>query len=138
MSEIAKRRTTIQDGLFWQPSEDAEQEAVIEWKTLMLPQFPELKYLHHCPNGGSRHPAEAVKMKKMGVVPGVSDLHLPVARHGYHGLWIEMKRQKGGRLSPDQKDWLDGMNAQGYLALRADGAEQACDILYKYLTEGEL
>ena len=137
MSTIAKRRTTVEAGLDWQPTEDEEQEAVIEWKNLMVNQFPELKYLYHCPNGGSRNPAEAQKLKRMGVLPGVSDLHLPVARGGFHGLWVEMKRQKGGKLSKDQKEWLDGMNEEGYLAVRADGAEEACDIIYKYLTETE-
>ena len=138
MSTIAKRRTTVEAGLDWQPTEDEEQMAVIEWKNLMVNQFPELKYLHHVPNGGSRHPAEAAKLERMGVVPGVSDLHLPVARGGFHGLWVEMKRQNGGKLSPAQKEWLDGMMQEGYLAVRADGAEQACEIIYKYLTEEKI
>lgn len=133
MSTIAEERIKRAALLDWQPSEDQEQEAVIEWKKLMVNQYPELKWLHHCPNGGSRHPAEAQKLKRMGVVPGVSDLFLPVARNGYHGLWVEMKRREGGRLSPDQKEWLDGMNAEGYLAVRADGADEACEIIFSYI-----
>ena len=117
----------------YQLGEDQEQELVIQWKELMVGRCPKLKYHHHCPNGGSRHPAEAQKLRRMGVVPGVSDLFLPVARHGYHGLWIEMKRQQGGRLSPKQKDWLEGMREEGYKAVRADGAEEAIAILEEYL-----
>lgn len=114
-------------------SEDREQEIVIQWKELMMNRVPQLKYLFHIGNGGSRHPAEAVKLRRMGVVPGVSDLFLPVARNGYHGLWIEMKRQHGGKLSKPQKEWLEGMREEGYKAERANGAEEAIAILEEYL-----
>lgn len=135
MSWIAEERLKRQAGLEWQPTEEQEQAAVIEWRDLMVPQFPDLEDLIHIPNGGWRSKPEAVRLKRIGVKPGVSDLFLPAPVGKYHGLWIEMKRQQGGRLRPDQKDWLDRMNRKGYLALRADGAEEACEILYKYLTE---
>lgn len=128
MSVIAKMRVTDL------PTEDQEQAAVIQWRDLMVQQFPDLEDLIHIPNGGLRSKSEAVRFKRLGVRPGVSDLFLPAPRGKYHGLWIEMKRQKGGKLSPDQKDWLDRMNRKGYLAVRADGAEEACEILYRYLT----
>lgn len=117
----------------YQLSEDQEQELVIQWRDIMANQHPELRRLFHIANGGSRHPAEAQKLRRMGVVPGVSDLFLPVARHGYHGIWIEMKRKHGGRLSPDQKDWIEGMREEGYKAERADGADEAIAILEEYL-----
>lgn len=137
MSEIAKRRVTCGAGISWQPTEEQEQMAVIEWRDLMVNQFPELRLLIHIGNGGLRSKPEAVRFKKMGVHPGVSDLFLPVARGGFHGLWVEMKRQKGGKLSEPQKQWIDDMTAEHYLAVRADGAEAACDVIYKYLTETE-
>ena len=89
--------------------------------------------LHHIPNGGMRSKAEAVRFKRIGVKAGVPDLCLPVARKGYHGLYIELKRQKGGKLSEDQKKWLDDLFAQGYLAVRCDGADEAIGILSNYL-----
>lgn len=137
MSEIAKRRVTTEAGISWQPTEEQEQEAVMEWAMLMEKQYPELALLFHIANGGDRHPAVAAKLKKQGVKPGVPDLFLPVARGGFHGLWVEMKRQKGGRLSDEQKAWIDALTAEKYLAVRADGAEAACDVIYKYLTETE-
>ena len=137
MSEIAKWRVTCEAGISWQPTEEQEQMAVIEWRDLMVNQFPELRLLIHIGNGGLRSKPEAVRFKKMGVHPGVSDLFLPVARGGFHGLWVEMKRQKGGKLSEPQKQWIEDMTAEHYLAVRADGAEAACDVIYKYLTETE-
>lgn len=137
MSVIAHERIARQMGTDWQPSEEQEQMTVIEWSRLMSKQFPDLEDLFHIGNGGLRSKSEAVRLKRLGVKPGVSDLFLPAPVGKYHGLWVEMKRRKGGRLEPEQKDWIDRMNAKGYLAVRADGADEACDIIYKYLT-GEL
>ena len=64
MSIIAKRRTVGEAGLQWQPTEEQEQAAVMEWAMLMEKQAPELALLYHCPNGADRHPAVAAKLKK--------------------------------------------------------------------------
>ena len=89
----------------WRSSEDDEQEVVIRWARLSSNAWPGLKLLHHIPNGGSRNQKEALKLKKMGVLAGVPDLHLPVACAGYNGLYIEMK-YADGRLSREQKAFL--------------------------------
>lgn len=136
MSIIAKRIETISAGQSWQPTEEQEQAAVMEWAMLMEKQAPELALLYHCPNGADRHPAVAAKLKKQGVKPGVPDLFLPVARGMAHGLYIEMKRQKGGRVSEDQKAWMEALTQQGYVCIVARGAEEACDAIWNYL-EGE-
>lgn len=116
-----------------QPSEEQEQAAVIAWRDLMLGRFPELRRLIHVPNGGLRSKSEAVRLKRIGVTPGVSDLFLASPRGQYAGLWIEMKRQHGGRLSPEQSAWLEDMREVGYKAERADGADEAIAILEEYL-----
>lgn len=51
-------------------SEDTEQIHVCNWAAWNENRYPELKWLHHIPNGGSRNKAEAVKLKSMGVSPG--------------------------------------------------------------------
>lgn len=115
------------------PHESAEQAAVFQWAAYRTGVYPELDLLYHVPNGGSRNPIEAARLKAQGVKAGVPDLVLPVARGKHHGLYIELKRQKGGRLSDDQKKWLDELTEQGYLAVRCDGAEAAIKTIEDYL-----
>ena len=71
-----------------------------------------------------------------GVKAGVPDLCLPVARGQYHGLYIELKRQRGGRTSDHQSEWLDAISAQGYKAALCYGWEQAAGTIIEYLTGG--
>src|SRR5208337_192480 len=91
--------------------EDAESMALIAWRDLHVRKHKELRLLAHIPNGGYRNVREAARLKKMGVLPGVSDYFLPVPmavngampkrsfhRSEYHGLWIELK-SAAGRLS---------------------------------------
>ena len=124
-------------GTEWQPTEEQEQAAVFEWITLMRNQFPELDLCFHIPNGGLRSVTEAVRFKRTGVKAGVPDLFLPVPRGGFHGLFIELKRRKGGRVSDEQKAWIEALEKQMYRAVVCNGSEEACDMLYKYLTEEE-
>lgn len=115
------------------PTEAQEQEALFNWCQYMQGRFPELRLLLHIPNGGSRHPAEAHNLRKQGVKAGVPDLMLPVARGGFHGLFIEMKREKGGRISDDQRAWIDKLKAQGYMAVVCKGEKAAERTLEDYL-----
>lgn len=119
--------------VFGVPSEDAEQMAVIEWAELQAGRWPELAMLYHIPNGGKRGKIEAARFKAMGVKAGVPDLCLPVARGGYHGLYIEMKRREGGRLSADQAEWIGSLRREGYCAYRCDGCRDAQLVLEAYL-----
>ena len=107
------------------PTEAQEQEALFYWASIEQRRYPELALLHAIPNGGSRHPAEARNLKAQGVKAGIPDIFLPVARQGYHGLYIEMKRRKGGRVSVEQKVMLNDLNAQGYKAIVCEGWEFA-------------
>ena len=86
-------------------TEDTEQQAVIQWARMAAGHYPALKLLHHIPNGGRRNKVEAAKLKRMGVLAGVPDLHLPVASAGYNGLYIEMK-YGDGRLLASQREFL--------------------------------
>lgn len=113
-------------------SEDTEQIAVIQWSLYNLNHYPELKWLHHCPNGGSRNKQEAVKLKQMGVKAGVSDLCLPYPKGLYCGLYIEMK-YGDGRYQTSQKEFLKDMAEAGHFVATCYSAEEAIEIIKKYL-----
>jgi len=70
------------------------------------------------------------------VKAGVPDLCLPVARGGFHGLYIELKRQKGSKTSDDQKAWLSNLEKQGYFVALCKGWEAAAKVITEYLTMG--
>ena len=85
-------------------------------------------------NGGSRNLYEAMKFKRMGVSPGFPDIEVPLPSGHYHGFYIEMKRQKGGKVSPEQRDWLDYLKEKGYYAEVAKGFEEAKELFLHYLS----
>ena len=111
------------------------QSALIKWSQLpqIRERYPELKLLHHIPNGGKRDPIEAKHLKAQGVKPGVPDLCLPVARGNFHGLYIEMKTETG-RPSDNQKWWIKELNDQKYKAVICHGWEEAKKCLTDYLS----
>lgn len=112
-----------------------EQEAIFRWAQFIRSRFPEIDLLYHIPNGGSRNRLEAANLKLQGVKPGVPDLCLPVARGGFHGLYIEMKAGKN-TTSENQDRWLAALSKQGYLTSVCYGWQEAAELLEKYLKSG--
>lgn len=96
------------------------------------PECPALAYLYAIPNGGHRHPIIGAMLKAEGVKAGILDLFLPVARGGYFGMYIEMKRP-GGIISEAQRAWIEIFIRQGYLVEVHYAAESALDSLLAYL-----
>ncbi len=117
------------------PTEDEEQEALFDWAAVNVGKMPCLRMLYAIPNGGKRHMNVAKTMKRTGTKKGVPDVCLPVARGKYHGLYIEMKRKKDGRLSPEQRQWLRDLSEQGYRCEVCKGWEEAAKVLVNYLKE---
>jgi len=107
-------------------SEAQEQAAVIEYCDYM--KIP----VYHVPNGGKRNAREAANLKRQGVKPGVPDLCVPVARGGFHGLYIEMKTKKG-KPTEHQLKWLSLLRKQGYAAFIARGSKQAIELISNYI-----
>lgn len=112
--------------------ESGEQEALFQRAENHFAEYPELRLMFAIPNGGSRHPAEAANLKKQGVKAGVPDICLPVARNGYHALYIEMKRYDG-KLSREQTDWRTSLNLQGNCALVCWSQDEAWEVITNYL-----
>lgn len=86
-----------------------------------------LRWMHAIPNGYHKSIPARMKAKREGVKSGIADVFtpapqlsskggtrlrgLPVA--GYAGLYIEFKR-KGGRVSPEQREFLDYLGLVNY------------------------
>lgn len=115
-------------------SENAIQAAFFKWCGLNEKRFPSLKLIHAIPNGAHKSAVSRMVFKLTGLKAGVPDVFLPVARGHHHGLYLEFKSAKG-RLSPEQKGWLDDLTKEGYLCAVVRGWEQAVEIVEDYLSE---
>ena len=109
------------------PLEEVEQRNVIIYCAYAgIPVFA-------IPNGGSRDRREAARLTAQGVKKGVPDLFIPRAAGKFHGLFIEMKREKGGRLSPNQAEWIALLRREGYAAYACPGFDNARAVIDRYL-----
>jgi hypothetical protein len=68
----------------------------------------------------------AAAVKTLGYQAGTLDIFLPE-----HRVYIELKRQKGGSLSPEQKARIPRLEAAGYRVIVAKGAVDAINQLGK-------
>lgn len=119
-------------------SEDAHQLALLCWCAQNFNKYPELKWLHHSPNGGSRNKREAAKFKAMGTKSGFPDLLLLAKRGPYGGLLIELKipnlaTKKDGGAQPEQIKWGNYLLDNGYGYRLCHGWKMARDTLVSYL-----
>ena len=113
--------------------ESQNQIALFAWAKLAQTQHPELALLHAIGNGNGRTSViQGARMKREGVLAGVSDIFLPVSRNGYHGLYIELK-VKGNTTSPSQKWWIAETSKQGYYSTVCFGWIEAKEIIERYL-----
>lgn len=76
-----------------------------------------LRHFHASIAGVYLHPAAAMKVKLTGGLKGVPDLFLPFPNGKYAGLFIEMKRPRGGYATEEQRDFQAYLNGVGYLSV---------------------
>jgi len=94
------------------PTEHEEQREFVKW------------FRQHC---------KGVRIIAIqGVSAGVPDLFIPE-----WNVWIEMKRKKGGVISPEQTDWIAYLRNIGYLVLVCKGAEVAKEHILEFCNEEE-
>lgn len=74
----------------------------------------------HIPLGEYRPPATAARLQRMGVMPGWPDFILLSPAGVAH--FLELKRSKGGRLSPAQADFTEWCIEHGV----------ACEVRYRF------
>ncbi|MGN6205965.1 VRR-NUC domain-containing protein [Humibacter sp.] len=119
-------------------TEHQEQSLLFQWIALETPRHPELGLCFAVPNFAGFHGSQVARMrsgsraKAEGRKKGVPDICLPVPRGAFHGLFIELKA-KGGRPSPEQRQWLQALREQGYAAHLCVGWDDARQTITDYL-----
>lgn len=114
--------------------EHKEQCALMKWWHLSCNRFgADEKLLFAIPNGGRRDVVTASNLRAEGVRAGVPDLFLAVPAFGFHGLFIEMKREKGGVVSDFQKEYISLLHERGYNAIVCHGWIEAKNSIESYL-----
>lgn len=111
-------------------TESNEQIAAMDWLRLQHPDVA----LHTMHIGNERKSSyyAGYIMKRMGVLKGASDIFMAWPSGGYHGLFIEVKSQIG-KPTPEQKIFLERMNAKGYHACLCYGADEMMSTITWYL-----
>ena len=130
----------------WVADESTHQRTLLTWCSTAKNTMPELAWIYASANGGLRSAATAGRLKGEGVKAGVFDLSLDCARHGFHGLRIELKvpavpgikgirnPKPAGKPSKEQLAWQENYTAEGYRAVICYGWLEARDVLTEYLT----
>lgn len=111
------------------PTEHTEQVTLLQWFRIQHKNV----LIFAIPNGGLRNVIVAQKLKAEGVVKGVPDLFIPEWK-----LWIEMKRQKGGRLSSEQKKMIEELERVGHSVIVGNGFIDAKEKIETFVSSLQL
>jgi hypothetical protein len=126
----AKVRQLAQYGL----SESQIQQSCIRWFQVTHPQLWKDGVLFHIANERKCTQWQGRKLKLEGVVKGVADLCLAVARKGFNALYIEMKKP-GSYQEKEQKEWQSGVEKHGNRYVVCKSLDEFEKIVTDYLKE---
>jgi hypothetical protein len=111
-------------------SERRAQQRLVQWL------YEEGIIFFSVPNGANVTPHHRQTLLSEGLSPGMVDLVIPIPSRGYHSLYLELKREDGGVISPEQKKWIEVLNYHGHRAIVCRGFEKAKQEIEWYLNEG--
>jgi hypothetical protein len=96
------------------PTEHQEQTRLFDLAKLQALRFHALHSQFAIPNRAQGTFAAATMMRKEGMKKGVPDIVFPLARGGYHSLYIELKRVNAtpSDTTLDQLWWHGRLRAQ--------------------------
>ena len=109
--------------------EHLEQVEFVKWFN-GIEQFRDL-ILFAIPNGGKRGIKTASKLKLEGVLSGTPDIQILLPNG--KSVFIEMKKEKGGKLSPAQIDFIDKSQSLGHTVIVANGCNEASKKFIEFL-----
>ena len=124
--------------------EEEVQKSVVNYLKLKYP-----KVMYCASLGGIRTSfKQAVKAKATGYVKGFPDLQIcvPMERgvegeggtlkgEMYHGLFLEIKKDKKSYPTKEQKEWIAYLNEQGYCARVTKGLDESLAVIDAYFNK---
>lgn len=112
--------------------EHNHQAAFFTILRLNFKRFPELKFIFAVPNAAKRNPQTAAYLKAEGLVAGVPDVIVPMARHTFHGAFIENKIGNN-KMQPEQLKFRDFLIKEGYFVKACYSVTEQIKTLEWYL-----
>ncbi len=121
------------------------QKGVVKYLKI---RYPKARYCASL--GGIRTSyKQAVKAKATGYVKGFPDLQIcvPMERGAdkeggtqegggvYHGLFLEIKKDKKSYPTKEQKEWIAYLNEQGYCARVTKGLDESIQVIDDYFNK---
>jgi len=100
----------------WQADEQKLQLECSKWLKKFLYESGEPQLYYHVPNERKATMAQMARLKAQGVLSGVSDVVLPLRSGEFSGIYCELKKA-GGSPSKEQKQFLNSVAKEGYLAI---------------------
>lgn len=105
------------------PTEQQESESLAAYLRVKGYKFT------HVPNETGSDPAarrRAIRMKRAGTSKGFPD-YLIIVKDTL--LFVELKRKKGSKTSPEQREWLEQLSKTGAHCIIARGAHEAIEYI---------
>jgi len=102
------------------PTEEQVQNAVAEYLDALGVLWC------HSPNGGKRDKIAGARLRRQGAKPGVPDVLIfgRPPSGDFVGAALELKI-KGGRVSEQQRGWLDALEDRGWFTAVCVGVDEA-------------
>lgn len=85
------------------------------------------------PNEGKRSLINGKSLVSMGLKKGASDIFIMIPTRIYSGMFLEIKREKGSKTSPEQIEFMNKANSQGYYACIGKGFDNCIAEITNYL-----
>ena len=123
------RRIKFTPAAFRLRPEQAAQIHVVGWLHLAK---PDVLFTASIQENTYSFKMRSLRMK-MGYRAGTPDLQILEPRGGYHALFVEMKREVGGKTSEEQKVFHEELRKRGYKVEVCHGGEEAVKVVGDYL-----
>lgn len=113
------------------PERNLQQDCA-QWLKKQLYDRGEPQLAYHIANERKANPQQHMRLKLQGVLKGVSDICLPLKSREFSGIYCELKT-KSGSPSKEQKEFLAGVSAEGYLAVVVNDFDTFKEVFTEYL-----